>query len=86
MLDLQDKIIAIQESDEYLEILTNNNIPHLSDLTSQSTALLKDWLFTYYTAIRDFISYDAVNSRSLKYKDKITRDSSIDDLALHDRF
>ena len=75
----------MQQSEEHLGTLAINGIPHLSDLTSQSTGALKGWLFAYYTAIRDFDSYDGINNRSLRYKNKVIRDASVVDLALRDR-
>ena len=85
ILDLQDEILAVQQSEEYLGTLAITEIPHLNDLTSQSTGALKGWLFAYYTAIRDFDSYDGINNRSLRHKNKVIRDASVDDLALRDR-
>jgi len=41
ILDLQDEILAVQQSKEYLGTLAINEILYLSDLTSQSTGVLK---------------------------------------------
>ena len=86
VLDLQDEIIAIQQLDKYLNVLANNKIPYLDNLTIHLAGALKSWLFTYYTAVHNFKSYDEINNRSLKYKNRVIHNSSINDLVLRDRF
>ena len=65
ILDLQDKIINIQQLTDYFEIITLNNIDHLTDLTTLSTATMKGWLFDYYSVIENYDKYNKINMRGL---------------------
>ena len=67
---------------EYLETITTNKIEYLTDLTKLSAASIKGWLFTYYTILNDIERCDAINYQSFKYRNKIVRDSSADDITL----
>ena len=81
ILDLQDEIIDIQQLTDYFEIITSNNIDHLTDLTPLSATTMKGWLFDYYSVIENYDKYNEINRRGLRHKAKVCRDSSSDDLS-----
>ena len=49
----------------FLDYLWHNKIDILQDITSLSISNLKDWIFDYYSYIKDNKQYQKLNNRSL---------------------
>ena len=49
ILDLKDKVIEASNLEEYLEMIADNNNKNLTDLAKLPTALIKGFIFTYFT-------------------------------------
>ena len=77
LIDLKTEVNKIKLTPEYESLVSSKQVVAIVNVAMLSASKIKGWLFSYYSTLGDYNSYEQVNARMKSYLGKVFRESKV---------